>query len=67
MSGLNNFDGKQRRSARRRNHFLKDLNTTKYRNRIRESKRQHLIDDIHREEMEEQYHFFKELGVGEKE
>lgn len=67
MSGSNKFLDKQRRAFRRRNHFAKDLEDLKYRNRIRESKRQHLIDEIHREEIEEAYHFFKEIGLGEKE
>lgn len=67
MSGMNHYDEKQRKAQRRRNHIAKDLADTKYRNRIRDSNRQHLIDEVHREEVEEAYHFFKDLGFGEKE
>ena len=73
MSGLNSYDDKRRKSQRRRNHIAKDLHTEKYGPRIRESKRQHMIDELHRKEMdvsgfdEEDYHFFKELGLGTKE
>ena len=68
MSGLNHFDGKQRRSVRRRNHIARDLRTPKYGPRIRELKRQHLIDEYHEQEVEEELaEFMGRLGFGEKE
>lgn len=67
MSGMKHFEEKQRRAVRRRNHYARDLEDRRYRNRIRESNKHHIIDEIHREEMESAYHFFKELGFGEKE
>ena len=67
MSGLQRYYGKQRREQRRRNHVARDLYTPKYGPRIRESKRQHLIDDLHRKDLEEDYHFFKETGLAPKE
>lgn len=67
MSGMKHYSPKERRSVRRRNHIARDLRTVKYGPRIRESKRQHIIDELHREEMEDDYHFFKELGFGDKE
>lgn len=67
MSGMNHYDEKQRKAQRRRNHIAKDLEDRKYRNRIRESNKQHLIDELHKGEMEDAYHFFKKLGFGDKE
>lgn len=67
MSGMNHYSEKQRKAQRRRNHIAKDLGSAKYRNRIRESNRQHMIDELHREEMEDAYHFYKEIGFGPKE
>lgn len=37
--GMNSYDSKQRRKIRRRNHVAKDLQTPKYRQRIKESKK----------------------------
>lgn len=67
MSGLNHYSEKQRKEIRRKNHVAKDLASTKYRNRIRESNRRTLIDQIHREEIDEEYQFFKEVGLVVKE
>ncbi len=68
MSGLNHFEGKQRKATRRRNHIAKDLTELKYRNRIRESIRQHLIDECHEREAEEELsEFMGKLGYGSKE
>jgi hypothetical protein len=67
MSGLRSFGAKQRREVRRRNHIARDLRTPKYGPRIRESKRQHLIDELHRREMDEDYHDARELGLTSKE
>lgn len=68
MSGMNHFDGKQRKATRRRNHIAKDLRTPKYGPRIRELKKQHLIDEYHEQEAEEDLaEFLGLLGVGPKE
>ena len=67
MSGLNSVERKQRRAQRRRNHIAKDLRTPKFGPRIKESKRQHLIDEIHQHEIDAEYHFYKELGMAGKE
>ena len=66
MSGLKGCPPKQRREVRRRNHIARDLRTPKYGPRIRESKKQHLIDELHRQEMEDEYHFYKDLGLASK-
>lgn len=63
MSGLNKVGEKQRRSVRRRNHIAKDLRTPKYDPRVIPSKRQHLIDEAHRREIDEEYAFYKKLGL----
>lgn len=79
MSGWRAVEVKQRREFRRRNHVAKDLYTPKYGPKIRESKKHHLIDELHEEEcleavhdyVEEQddsdYWFFKGLGLSTKE
>ena len=68
MSGLNGYEGKQRKETRRRNHIAKDLRTPKYGPRIREVKRQHLIDEYHEKECEEDLaEFMGRLGIGAKE
>lgn len=68
MPGLQRYGAKQRRAVRRRNHIARDLRTPKYGPRIRESKRQHLIDELHDEEAAmEAYEFEKGLGLVSKE
>lgn len=63
MSGLNRVGSKLRREVRRRNHIAKDLRTSKYRPRIRESNKHHLIDEVHEREADEDYWFYKKLGL----
>lgn len=65
MSGLRGVPPKQRREVRRRNHIARDLYTRKYQPRIRESKRQHLIDELH--EKDADYELLQLLGLTSKE
>lgn len=51
----------------KRNPVARDLAGAKYGPRIRETKRQHMIDELHRQECDEEYWFWKELGLGNKE
>ena len=67
MSGLNSYEQKQRRAQRRRNHIAKDLYTPKYGPRIRESKRQHLLDEIYDRELEDEYELYRRMGLTTKE
>ena len=68
MSGMDRTTRKQRREVRRRNHVARDLYTPKYGPRIRETKRQHLIDELHEQEIEEELdEFLGKLGIGAKE
>lgn len=68
MPGWRSVPNKDRREFRRRNHVARDLRTPKYGPRIRETKRQYLIDEIEAEEAErEAYEFQKEIGLGSKE
>ena len=67
MKGLNGFSQKQRRAQRRRNHIARDLRTPKYGPRIKESKKQHLIDEAHQRDAEEEYWFYKTIGMTTKE
>ena len=39
MTGMQSFGRKQKREQRRRNHIARDLNTPKYRQRVKESKK----------------------------
>ena len=49
---------------KQRNPIARDLVTgAKYGPRIRETKRQHMIDELHRQEADEEYWFYKELGL----
>ncbi len=50
----------------RRNFIAKDLGTEKYALRVKEVKKKHLIDELHRDEMDEDYWKYK-LGMAPKE
>ena len=65
MSGLRGVPPKQRREVRRRNHVALDLYTRKYQPHIRESNRQHLIDEVQQREAE--YELLQLLGLASKE
>ena len=68
MNGMRSYGTKERRAVRRRNHIARDLRTPKYGPRIRESKRQHLIDELHARDVEEELgEFMGRLGIGPKE
>lgn len=74
MTGWRGVPAKQRRAFRRRNHVARDLYTPKYGPRIKEGKREHLIDEIEAKEMsleareaEDEYHLLKEMGLTSKE
>lgn len=67
MSGMNHFESKQRRAVRRRNHIARDLRTPKYGPRIKESKKQHMIDELHEREAEDDYEHYKRIGLTAKE
>lgn len=68
MPGWRAVPPKERREFRRRNHIARDLHTSKYRARIKESKRRHLIDELHEQDAEEElYEFEKEIGLAPKE
>lgn len=74
MTGWRAVPAKQRRAFRRRNHFARDLYTPKYGPKIREGKREHLIDEIEEHEMyleardaEDEYHLLREMGLTSKE
>lgn len=66
MKGLRHYSPKEQRAVRRRNHIHRDLRTPKYEPRIKEVKKQHLLDEIAEREAEEEYWFLKELGLSSK-
>lgn len=66
MHGLKHYEPKQRRSVRRRNHLAKDLATPKYAPRVVEEKRTHKLDAIRKRDAEEEYHFYKTLGLSSR-
>lgn len=63
MHGLKSFGKKEKRAVRRRNHVAKDLASGKYRQRIKPSKKQHLIDEARKRD----YDFEKDIGLTSKE
>lgn len=75
MVGMKGIDPKQRRKIRMRNHIAKDLGTPKYRNRIKDTKRSYMINELREEELDEEiedflfdgetdeYEFMKDLGL----
>jgi len=74
MTGWRAVPAKQRRAFRRRNHIARDLYTPKFGPKIKEGKRNHLIDNIEEHEMEieakeaeDQYHLLKDMGLTSKE
>lgn len=68
MPGWRGVPSKQRREFRRRNHIARDLRTPKYGPRIKESKRRHLINELHEQEADEEvYELLKDIGLGAKE
>lgn len=71
MTGWRGVPEKQRRELRRRNHIARDLRTPKYNPRVRESNRQHLIDELHEQEarqaIEDDYEWLRRLGLTCKE
>jgi hypothetical protein len=52
MTGWRAVPAKQRREFRRRNHIARDLRTPKYHQRIKEEKREHIIEELERQEAE---------------
>src|SRR5258705_11577901 len=54
MTGWRAVPAKQRRAFRRRNHIARDLYTPPFGPKIRESNKQHLIDELHEEDIKEE-------------
>ena len=54
MTGWRAVPAKQRRAFRRRNHFARDLYTPKYGPRVKEGKKNHLIEELKDKDIEEE-------------
>lgn len=69
MTGWRAVPVKQRRAVRRRNHIARDLRTPKYGQRVKESNKHHLIDEIEVQEMDDEAEYWlkHEIGLTTKE
>lgn len=66
--GMRGYNQKERRKVRMQNHVARDLNTPKYHQRIREVKKNHLIEELVQQELDEElYDFRKDMGLTSRE